>query len=360
MIPTRWQRLMEQRLITRLSPGVAVVIAVMLLIAVIWVGVSSGEVVPVSAPVTSDKPIFSLFFSKWSDVLVDGIPQMTQVVSRQQSKSHIRTFSRQSWLRELLKGLTHVDVGDMRSVLRDQIPLLSVVNAPGIKGKTEIKRPIIRFKPKTVSRVNKPLVAIYHTHTSESFVPTTGVTHRRGGQVGEIVAVGEVLVHQLNKYHVQAVHSKQVHDFPSFMKAYGPSEITVKKILADHPSIQMVLDIHRDAESRENSLTEIDGMPVARMAIIVAVGQEDLVQPHWQKNLAFAKVIDDKLNSYFPGLSRGIQTVEWRYNQHLHERALLFEIGSQETSQEEAERAIEILGEILVEILSENNNFGVQ
>jgi stage II sporulation protein P len=144
------------------------------------------------------------------------------------------------------------------------------------------------------------------------------------------------------------------------MKAYGPSELTVKKLLADHPSIQIVLDIHRDAEKREHALTEINGVPVARIATIVAVGQEDLVQPHWQKNLAFAKQIDDKMNSYFPGLSRGIQTVEWRYNQHLHERALLLEVGSHETSQEEAERAIEILGGILVEILSENKNFGVQ
>jgi stage II sporulation protein P len=144
------------------------------------------------------------------------------------------------------------------------------------------------------------------------------------------------------------------------MKAYGPSELTVKKLLADHPSVQMVLDIHRDAESRENSLTEVNGTAIARIATIVAVGQEDLVQPHWQKNLAFAQQINDKMNKYFPGLSRGIQTVEWRYNQHLHERALLFEVGSQETSQAEAERAMEILGGILVEILAENNNFGVK
>lgn len=360
MIPTRWQRLLEQRLITRLSPGIAALIAAVLLIAAIWTGVSSREVIPVSVPVSSDKPIFSLFFAKWSDVLVDGIPRMTQVVSRQQPEKHAATFSWRQWLREVLTDFTHIDARDMRSVLRNQIPLLSVVNAPGTKGKSEIKRPTIQFKPKTAARVDKPLVAIYHTHTSESFVPTTGVTHRRGGQLGEIVVVGEALVNQLNKYQVQAVHSKQIHDFPSFMKAYGPSEITVKKILADHPSIQVVLDIHRDAESRDNVLTEINGVPVARIAMVVAVGQEDLVQPHWQKNLAFAKEIDDKMNAYFPGLSRGIQTVEWRYNQHLHERALLLEIGSQETSQEEAERAIEIFGGILVEILSENDNFGVQ
>jgi stage II sporulation protein P len=360
MVPTRWQRLMKRQVITRLSPGVAVFLAAVLLMAAVWIGVSSREVVPVSVPVASDKPVFALFFPKWSDVLADGIPRLAQAVNRQQPAKPVTAFSWQQWLRVTVKSLTHVDVGDMRSILRNQIPLLSAVKTPGITRSSEIKRPTLQFKPKTISPVTKPLVAIYHTHTSESFVPTTGVTHRRGGQVGEIVAVGEALVQQLNNYQVQAVHSKQVHDFPSFMKAYGPSELTVKKLLADHPSIQIVLDIHRDAEKREHALTEINGVPVARIATIVAVGQEDLVQPHWQKNLAFAKQIDDKMNSYFPGLSRGIQTVEWRYNQHLHERALLLEVGSHETSQEEAERAIEILGGILVEILSENKNFGVQ
>lgn len=164
---------------------------------------------------------------------------------------------------------------------------------------------------------------------------------------------------QLNTFGVQAVHSKQVHDYPSFMKAYGPSEITAKKMLADNPSLQILLDIHRDAEKRENSIVEYNGTALSRVAIVVAVGQDDLIQPHWQENLAFAKLIDEKMNTYFPGLSRGIQTVEWRYNQHLHPRALLFEVGSQETSQEEAERSVEILGSILVEILAENNNFGV-
>ena len=357
MVATRWRRLIKQR--TRLNPGAAAFLAAVLLLAAIWAGVSSREAIPASVPVASDKPVFTLFFPQWRDVLADGIPRLTQAVRSRQAVQPAVPFSWQQGLRTFVLGMTQVDINDMRSVLRNQVPLLAAVGTPG-RGGSAIKRPTLQFKPKTLLPVTKPLVAIYHTHTSESFVPTTGVTHRQGGQVGEIAAVGEALAAQLNHYQVQTVHSKQVHDFPSFMKAYGPSELTVKKILADHPSIQIVLDIHRDAEKRENAVTEINGVPVARIAIIVAVGQEDLLQPHWQKNLAFAKQIDDKMNAYFPGLSRGIQTVEWRYNQHLHERALLLEVGSQETSLEEAERAMEFLGGILVEILAENKNFGVK
>lgn len=363
MILTRWRRLTQQ-IITKLSPGVAVLISALLLTMAIWVGLGRQEAVPVNAPAESDKPVFTFFYNKWSDVLTAGIPKLTDIVVKQAAspaKDHVeKSFSFKGLVLDIIYMLTRVDMEDMRTVLRNQIPLLSAVKAPGAKWNTEIKRPQIHFRPKAVSPVDKPLVGIYHTHTSESFVPTTGVTHRRGGQAGEIVTVGEALVRQLSEHKVQAIQSKQIHDFPSFMKAYGPSELTVKKMLADHPSIQVVLDIHRDAEKRENSVAEIDGVSVARIAIIVAVGQEDLVQPHWQKNLAFARQVNDKMNKYFPGLSRGIQTVDWRYNQHLHERALLLEVGSHEASLEEAEHSMELLGGILAEILAENKNFGVQ
>ncbi|MDU4959825.1 MAG: stage II sporulation protein P [Sporomusaceae bacterium] len=357
MIATHWRRLIKRKLMIRLTPRA--IMLIVLLLMVIGAGLGGRDAVPASVSVGSDKPVISMFFSHWRDVLVDGIP-LTQAVHSRQTAKPAAAFSWQQWLRTIVKGLTFVDAGDMRSVLRNQIPLLAAVQAPAGRKTAEIKRPTLQFKPKALPPVNKPLVGIYHTHTSESFVPTTGVTHRRGGQVGEIVTVGGALAEQLAAYQVQSVHSKQVHDFPSFMKAYGPSELTAQKMLADHPSIQILLDIHRDAEKRENTVVEINGVAAARIAIIVAVGQEDLVQPHWQKNLAFAKQIDEKMEAYFPGLSRGIQTVEWRYNQHLHERALLLEIGSQETSLEEAERSMEFLGGILVELLAENKNFGVQ
>ena len=64
--------------------------------------------------------------------------------------------------------------------------------------------------------------------------------------------------------------------------------------------------------------------------------------------------IDAKLGQRFPGLSRGIQLVEWRYNQHLHPRALLIEVGCQENSKEEAIRSIELFGDTVAEILAES------
>jgi stage II sporulation protein P len=137
------------------------------------------------------------------------------------------------------------------------------------------------------------------------------------------------------------------------MKAYGPSEQTAKKLLEDNPTLQMLFDIHRDADKRENATAVDNGVAVARVTIVVGMGQPDLTQPHWQQNHAFAKLIDAKMNQYYPGLSRGIQLVEWRYNQHLHPRSLLLEVGCQENTREEAMRSMEMLADIVAEILSE-------
>ncbi len=210
-----------------------------------------------------------------------------------------------------------------------------------------------QFDSQSVSK-EKPLVGIYHTHTAEAFIPNSGVAHRPGGQRGDIVEVGEALVRQLEKSGVKALQSQAIHDYPSFMKAYGPSEATAQKMLDENPSLQMIFDIHRDAEKRENITAIVNGIQVAKITIVVATGQQDLPQPHWQQNHAFAKLIEAKLNEKYPGLCRGIQLVEWRYNQHLHPRALLLEVGSQESSKEEAIRSMELLGDILVEILAEN------
>ncbi|HWQ61992.1 MAG TPA: stage II sporulation protein P, partial [Negativicutes bacterium] len=140
----------------------------------------------------------------------------------------------------------------------------------------------------------------------------------------------------------------------SFMKAYGPAEVTARKMLTDNPSIQMVFDIHRDADKRDNATVIVNGVAMARITLVVGMGQQDLAQPGWQQNHAFAKLLDARLNQHFPGLSRGIQLVEWRYNQHLHPRSLLVEVGCQENSREEATRSIELLGDVVAEILSES------
>lgn len=313
--------------------------------------------IPVS---TAEKTVENLtgreFLPKWRDVIFAGIPLLKNSVEKPQVVTVVPEITFGMQLQRFVQMITNVDFSDHRSFLKAEIPFLALVKQPKMTIQASGVPNFPKFDAKAAFADGKPLVGIYHTHTSEAFVPSYGKSHSPGGQTGEIVEVGEAMVKRFEKNGIKAIQSKTVHDYPSFMKAYGPSEITAKKMLEENPSLQMLFDIHRDADKRENTTATVNGVAAARVFIVVAKGQTDLVQPHWEQNHAFAKLIDAKLNEHYPGLSRGIQVVDWRYNQHLHPRALLLEIGGHENSKAEAIVTVELLADILTEIMAENRN----
>lgn len=305
-----------------------------------------NDVQPVSAGVS--------FQPKWSEVLFLGVPYIAQA-QKQPPVKVVPAFNKSDVLQNLLLLVSNIDIRNIKTFIDVEIPLIAAVRT----GKSTVSAVSLphfpKFDPNTIKVNGKPLIGIYHTHTSESFIPISGSAHARGGQTGDIVTVGEALKNKLEKNGVIAIHAKTVHDFPSFMKAYSASEITVKSMLEAYPSIQMIFDIHRDAEKRESVVATVNGVECAKLLFVVATGQTDLPQPNWQQNYAFAKLIDAKLNEHFPGLSKGIQLVDWRYNQHLHPRALLIEAGSHENREDEVIRSIEMLADVITEIIAEGS-----
>ena len=339
-----------------ISPQMIIVAVIVILVcsSSLFVVLSSGKET-VSSGALDAGSLIAQFLPTWKNVLFSGIPGLGEM-SEPSPVVITKAAVPGEFLRNAVLFFSNVDIHDMRSWFQIEIPFLAIVKNgyPAVSAAAVPNFPKFDYKNNVLN--SQPLVGIYHTHTAESFLPSSGVTHRPGGQRGEIVEVGEALAKRLESRGIRAVQSKAIHDYPSFMKAYSPSETTAKTMLGENPSLQMIFDIHRDADKRENSIIEIAGNTVARITFVVARGQPDLVQPHWQQNHAFAKLLDARLNQYYPGISRGIQLVDWRYNQHLHPRALLIEVGCQENSKEEAAGGIELLGDVIAEIIAENKN----
>jgi len=336
---------------------VLVVVSIVCLCSLVWkYGSMFEEALPVSGKAITQQGQYKMLqLPKWRDVLFLGVPRLISATEPTPAVEDKKVSNGRQVLRDVILFFTNVDIKDIRSLLQAEIPVL-VAMKTGTQTVSAMNIPNFpKFETANHVPTGKPLVGIYQTHTSESFVPSAGVTHAPGGQRGLIVDVGEALVKRLSTYGVGSIQSSKIHDYPSFMKAYSASESTVKNMLSENPSIQMIFDIHRDAEKRENTTATVNGVQVARIMIVVATGQPDLVQPHWQSNHAFAKLIDAKMNQRYPGVSRGIRMDDWRYNQQLHPRALLIEVGCQENTKDEAERGIELLGDILAEIIAESN-----
>ncbi|MBS3938371.1 MAG: stage II sporulation protein P [Peptococcaceae bacterium] len=193
-----------------------------------------------------------------------------------------------------------------------------------------------------------PLIVLYHTHNSESFVPDSGEPHIYDNPDKTIVAVGRELARQLESRGALVIHSSEDHVRQAFDQSYTRSLETVTSILAKYGEVDYVFDIHRDALPRRLTTTKIDNQDVARIYFVVG-GNEALGHLHWRRNYAFAMKLQQQVAEMFPGFSRGILLRDFgRFNQHVHPHALLIEIGGHENSLEEAIRATGYLAEAIM------------
>jgi len=225
-------------------------------------------------------------------------------------------------------------------ILAYQMPLLAevaksgeptvLVSAPELK--TQSDQEAVLPSP---SLTEESLVAIYNTHTGETYALTDGMerlTAKRGG----VVQVAKALEDELEKkYGVLVARSDTIND-ANYNDSYTKSQETLQKLLEDNPAVQVVLDIHRDAgKSREDSLVTVDGQQVAPVLIIVGSDARSPF-PTWRQNYSFAQELAAEINKQYPGLCLGVRIKEGRYNQFLHPRAVLLEIGSVSNSTDEA------------------------
>lgn len=214
----------------------------------------------------------------------------------------------------------------------------------------------------TFTDTDAPQVLIVHTHTTEGYMTyDTGYYNaadrdRTADHTRSVCAVGDALVRTLAEYGIVAVHDTTVHDEP-YSGAYTRSAKTVERYLNKYPSIQIVLDLHRDALMEgETGLVKptvtVDGKKAAQMMIIAGVlSTEALPNPHAAQNLALAAQWQKALTDRYDGLMRPLSTVGSRYNQHLHAGYLLVEVGSEGNTVAEAVYSAELLGKTLAELL---------
>ena len=175
------------------------------------------------------------------------------------------------------------------------------------------------------------LVAIYHTHSDESYIPTSGSSSV--APHGDVYDVGAVISESLrNAVGLKSVHSWESH-LPHDGSAYARSRRTAVSLLKKNPDA--ILDLHRDAAPLSAYATTVMGKPGAKVMIVL--GRQN---PNLKANEQFAFALKSYADKQFPGFVRGIFYGDATFNQDLSPRALLFEMGSQENSKEAAERVM--------------------
>lgn len=201
-----------------------------------------------------------------------------------------------------------------------------------------------------------PQILIYHTHSQEGYldsIPDDPDTH--------IVGVGEELARILREdYGYDVLHHTGEYDKPSRNEAYSRALPNVERILEEYPSIQVVIDLHRDEMPEKTRLvTEIDGEKMAKFMFFNGLSRtkrtgnlDYLYNVYQEENLAFSFQMEKAAQEYYPGLTRKIYLKGYRYNMHLKARTLLIELGAQNNTLEEAMNACGPLAHVLDLVLA--------
>lgn len=200
--------------------------------------------------------------------------------------------------------------------------------------------------------VDNPQVAIYSTHSAESYVPYCGQESQSGSRGGVYVA-SSVVAETLDKKGIKTLVSDTIHDYPDWRKSYSNSLATASKLLADNPSVKIIIDMHRDGGVPKSATTvEINGKSAARIMLVVGSNQR-YEHEKWQENLAFSKQIGAKMEEMYPGLLRTVKVQSGRYNQHISTHSILVEMGATENTIEEVQYSSAMLANVLAAVLKD-------
>lgn len=202
-----------------------------------------------------------------------------------------------------------------------------------------------------------PTVLILHSHATESYEKDAQYTETSPYRTLDInynmVSVGARVAEILEAEGIRVIHDRTLHDYPSYNDAYGNARSAITAALAEHPSICLVLDLHRDAAedaggNQKVSTVTVEGESCANLMLVMGSDKGSLSYPNWERNLALAVKLQAQLEQTHSGLCKPIKLVTSRYNQDLSTGALLVEVGTAGNTHAQAIRAAEYLAEGIV------------
>lgn len=206
---------------------------------------------------------------------------------------------------------------------------------------------------------NEPTVLIIHTHASESYTKQAGQNYaettefRTLNTAYNMVALGDKLAALLEQAGIRVIHDRTLHDYPSYNSAYTNSRQAAQSFLSRYPSIQVVLDLHRDAAlnsdgSQYAPTLTVNGETVAQLMLVVGSDASGMLHPRWKENLAAAVKLQALLERQAPGITRPTILRAQRYNHDLSDGAMIVEIGTAGNSLQQAMAAVPYLAEALI------------
>lgn len=214
-----------------------------------------------------------------------------------------------------------------------------------------------------------PQILIIHTHTTEAYTPdgtdvyTDSGNCRTTDNYYNMVRIGEEVAQILRDEGWSVVHDTDYYDYPAYNGAYTRSGASAEAWLERYPSIQVILDLHRDALIASDgtvykTTAEVEGEKVAQVMLVIGTDAGGQAHDSWRENLALAVEVQSQLNADWPTLARPMALRSSRFNQQLVPGALLVEIGSHGNTLQEALAAARLFAHSFAQVLAQEKAAG--
>lgn len=214
----------------------------------------------------------------------------------------------------------------------------------------------------SIEKSDEPKILIFHTHASEMFADSDKSNIYDG-----IVGVGEKLKECLeNNYGIKSIHNVERFDVVNgksqIIGAYERMEPVIKKVIEENPSIEMVIDLHRDGVNENTRLVKnINGKDTAQIMFFNglcrlyqngSLNQISISNPYIKDNLALSFNMQLTANTLYPGFTRKVYLNAYRYSLHMMPKSMLIEVGAQTNTKQEAFNSAELIAEIIARVVS--------
>ena len=194
-----------------------------------------------------------------------------------------------------------------------------------------------------------PRLLIYHTHSCETYSNSPTGNYHSNDPENSVIKIGNLLTTQLTNKGWGVVHNTTIHDNPSYNNSYSNSLKTVKSMLSTYNSVDIAIDLHRDAstnvteETNKNYTTTINGEKVAKICFVVGMKNQNV-----DEVMKIATDLTNLANEKYPGIAKPVVKKSYgRYNQYMAKNGILIEVGSNAVSVEEASASTKYIADIL-------------
>lgn len=185
-----------------------------------------------------------------------------------------------------------------------------------------------------------PKVLILHTHGTESYTKqgesyTETSAWRTTDEDYNMLSIGSYVGALLEEAGIPTVQDRELHDYPSYNGSYVDARKSIRELLEAYPSIELILDLHRDASGgtggQLRTQATVRGQLSAQLMVVVGTNQK-----HYEENLALGLKLHSQLEVQSPGIMRPLQLRNSRFNQDLCPGALIIEVGAAGNTHAEA------------------------